>query len=428
MEENNDKKNEGFGSQIAMGAQAAKDVKTLGKTAAYAASGNVVGAAKEIAKNPKIFLRIIAGFLIFCMMLLLCIMSIPSMMWSVVEGVFASLGDIWDNAAGTTGNHLTDAALQVFNFIGGVADSLGDKIKNLFSSAWGAIKGFIFGSDSDSSAQNLEPTEAGVMTGLDEEKQKENFEDLCTRTSKRYLDRYFDLLEEVKKDSNARAWQYDDYSMTLVTPYPSVQQITWTDALLSPIDSKKKYESFYTQTKKAAVEILAAYSVQRSGSIGNDVKWSEYSDWLGARNVDGFGPFGLDTYRVNGWLTDCVKWQGTFMTQPNYERMMHDMEEAKRASDDQDSFDEEKWLSDHLGDYEQYQESVLNRFLKHDPDGPVIKEWETTDSKGNVTTHCHATYTIIRAEVSDVGKDVMEFQEGVRTKEYDDSIFNTTDE
>lgn len=419
--------NKSGGSKIAMGAKAARDARTLSKTAAHAATGNVPGVAVEVAKNPKIFIRIIAGILLFCFFLLMMVMSIPSMMWSVVEGVFASIGQIWDNASGTTGNHITDSALQVFNFIGGVTESLGNTIKDLFSSAWGAIKGFIFGSESSTHNETLEASEAGVMTGIYTDSQIENFDDICTRTSKRYLDRYYDLLDEIKKDSDARSRMYDDYSVTIITPYPSVQQISWTDMLLSPIESKEKYESFYNQTKRAAVEILAAYTVQHSGGIGNGVKWSEYSDWLGARNVDGFGPFGLDEYRVNGWLTDCVSWQGTFMTQPDYERMMNDMEKAKQASGDPTTFDEEKWLDDHLADYEDKQESVLNRFLKHDPNGPAIEEWTTTDSEGHTTTHCRATYSILKADVSDVGQDVMEFQEGVRTKDYDESIFNGTE-
>lgn len=415
----------GSGSKIAMGSRAARDIRTLNNAAANAASGNVIGAAVEVAKNPKIFTRIIAVILLACFLLLMCIMSIPSMMWSVVEGVIASLGDIWDNSAGTTGNHLTDAALQVFNFIGGVTKSLGDTIKNLFADAWGSFTGFIFGNE-DNENEDLVASESGVLTGLEEDAQKENFEDICTRTSKRYLDRYYDLLDEIKKDSAIRSLMYDDYTLTIVTPYPSVQQISWIDMLLSPIESKKKYESFYNQTMRAAVEILSAYTVQRSGSIGYDVKWSEYSDWLGARNVDGFASFGLDKYRVDGWLTDCVRWQGTFMTQPDYERMMHDMEKEKQASSAPESFDEEKWLDDHLADYKDQQESVLNRFLKHDPNGPDIVEWTTTDTQGNVTTHCRATYTIMKADVSDVGQDVMEFQEGVRTKEYDESIFTGT--
>lgn len=421
-------KDNGTGSRIAMAARTARDARTLGKTAAYAASGNVAGAAVEVAKNPQVFLKIIVAIVLVISMVLLCIMSIPSMMWSVAEGVFDSVATMWDDAAGTTGNHITDSLLQVVNFMKEVQHDitakLADSIKNVFSNAWGAVKNFFLG-DNDGSSENLEATEEGLMTGINEEAQKENFDDICTRTSKRYLDRYCALLEEVEKDSAVRATMYDDYSMTLVTPYPSVQHITWLDMLLSPEDTKKKYESFFNQTKRSAVEILAAYTVQHSGAIGEDVKWSEYSDWLGAENVDGFGPFGLEKYRVNGWLTECVKWQGTFMTQPDYEIMLHDMEEDRKASGiSYADFDKNEWLDEHLADYEDKQESVLNRFLQHDPAGPKLVEWTTTSSDGStVVTHCHATYTIQKVSMEDVGKDVMDFQEGFRNENYDSQLF-----
>lgn len=418
-----DKKDKGAGSGIPMAVGTARDARSLSKAAAHAASGNAAGVAVEVAKNPQVFLKIIVAIVLVISMLLLCIMSIPSMMWSVAEGVFDSIATMWDEAGGTTGNHITDNLLQVVNFIKGIETSIADTIKNAFSSAWGAVKNFFLG-ENDGSSENLEATEEGLMSGIDEEAQKENFDDICTRTSKRYLDRYCALLEEVEKDSAVRATMYDDYSMTLVTPYPSVQRITWLDMLLSPEETKQKYESFFNQTKRSAVEILAAYTVQHSGAIGEDVKWSEYSDWLGAENVDGFGPFGLKKYKVNGWLTECVEWQGTFMTQPDYEIMLHDMEEDRKASGISSAdFDKNAWLDEHLADYEDKQESVLNRFLQHDPNGPKLVEWTTTSSSGNTITHCRATYTIQKASMENVGKDVMEFQEGFRNQGYDSELF-----
>lgn len=391
---------------------AARDAQTLAKAGGNLAAGNAVGAAAEVAKNPGIIVRIIAVIALVLFLVMACLMSLPNMIWSTAEGVGASVSDRWDEADGTTGNHLIDAFMQPLNFFGNAASSF----TSWFSSLW-----------NDDKDDGLTVTEDGVLAASEQDALVATTEDMVRRTSKRLLQRYSALVKEIEADSATRAGQYDHYTMTILSPYPELTTMTAGDTVKTPKELEEKYPSFFASVKPDSARLLAAYTVQKSGGIGTKVKWSEYSDWLGAENIKGFGDLWKDYYQVSAWQTRCCYWQGTYMTQPNYERMLHAMD-TERGAEQWDDEKKDKWIQEHRETYQEYQTSVLNGVLQHDPAGPSLTVWTEIVGEGedqHTETFCSAIYTIKRATITDVGKDVMQFQEGRRDTTYDDELFSS---
>ena len=84
---------------IKMGAETAKTVKTVAKAGAQAASGNVVGAAVSVLKDPHT-LRLILIIILIPVLLIACIgviflYALPTAIFESVSSYFASLGEEW---------------------------------------------------------------------------------------------------------------------------------------------------------------------------------------------------------------------------------------------------------------------------------------------------------------------------------------------
>ena len=117
-----------------MSADTAHNMKTLAKAGAKAAAQDYIGAAVEVAKDPKLIKRIIAIILIpvlvFAVMSVLFLYSLPTMIFEAVATWFSAEAELFRQ---------TRYDGQASTALGALAHAAGAVIKDVAVQLWGAI-------------------------------------------------------------------------------------------------------------------------------------------------------------------------------------------------------------------------------------------------------------------------------------------------
>lgn len=284
---------------VRMGQNTAKAAKTISKAAAEAASGNFIGAAATVLKDPETMKRILILLLIpvllFAMIGVLFLYALPISIYEVVVSYLEEVSEEWRQQVYEGGGDINFQAILATIRIGG--EVVGDffqgiwtGIKNLFTEDAGGDAGSTIDSVSDSAIE-LQVTQV-------EASEKQTLQKKIDACIQKIDSRAEEIEESILKQEDKIA-----------------------SAVAAHFNSKGEYDSFNVQvqvsrnsmSQDGAIQLLSLYTVQRGASL-EELKLSDLMRWLGwydSRNT------GKTTFTMNGIGVSCdVKtWNGTFLPQ-----------------------------------------------------------------------------------------------------------------
>lgn len=284
---------------VRMGQGTAKAAKTISKAAAEAASGNLIGAAATILKDPetmkRILILLLLPILLFAMVGVLFLYALPISIYEVVVSYLEEVSEEWRQQVYEGGGDINFQAILATIRIGG------SLVGDFFQSIWTGIKSFFTedaGGDTGSTIDTVSDSAIELQVTQVEDSEKQTLQkkiDAC-------IQKIDTRAEEIEKSILA-------------------QESKISSAVASHFNGDGEYDSFNVQvqvsknsmSQDGAIQLLSLYTVQRGASL-DDLKLSDLMRWLGwydSRDT------GTTTFTMNGIGVSCnVKtWNGTFLPQ-----------------------------------------------------------------------------------------------------------------
>lgn len=358
MAENENKK-----SGAKQAADAAKTAVNVAKGAGRMAAGDVIGGAKDIAKDGNVQ-KIIVGVVGFITAMIVMMTSVvPSVLFTPSEDAFS-------------GEH---SFLEVLKQ---PVDSIGDFLKSIFGNKDTDTEKSMIDSDSIQVLADNTTTDAENAS----ESAKNTMNNMLKETKERFNKRHEELIKEIEADFATR-------------PNGSVKTVN--DAVTSGA----------TTSDKEAVNLLCLYSTQNDSNVIN-VDFNDYLDWLGTADkgwfrrttVDKGGPAEeQDKWKKSNWNVKPTYWDGTMLPQ----KEMDEINAEKKKYD----FDKQEFKNTFEDKYGDKATSALQQLCSLEPD---IKEEkiEVKDENGNVvSSYMNYTYTIKVKSSDEIKSDFVNFDE-----------------
>ena len=269
-------------------AETARAVAGAAKAATKAIAGDVVGAAKEFIKNPKILLVILAPFLVLIFLFVGIAMMIGTGIWAAAENITSSYSENYAEELEKAGIESGGSAFYLYNSGSDVMGSaIVDTIKGVFTS----IKDhFVDGEDATNT--ELDPEGEGKYSSQDMEDTVE-----AIVNDKAMMAAVRTRLDMIKTRVAQRGEQIKEVAMSQYEPeiignmaadiasriednpflYAGIGNVTFD------IDT-----SCFELTDLQALKILCAYSVQHDADITEVDMWDlmDYLGWYGISSTD----------------------------------------------------------------------------------------------------------------------------------------------
>lgn len=296
-------KNQSLANEIATSAETAKNVAqaaaAAGKAVAKAASGNIAGAAVEVAKN-KTLRNIVLGIIIIALVLpLLTLYAMPSMIFSAIEDAINELAPEDIEVMSMSGNSFIDLVLNVGYWTKTLVGMFTfDPWADLFS----MIKSWFNEGEVGESDDTMSFGDEVFQTTWSEDAATSTLQTevdyILARFDKR-REQYENLLDDIQSSFQlfhpAVSCDYDEFYVTTTFKAPEI-------------------------TEREAAQYIAAYSTQRGNSTDTtDLK--SVMSWIGYYN----GLWKTDHYTVlSGYRFSTYDWHGDYMPQYRYEQMLQD--------------------------------------------------------------------------------------------------------
>ena len=392
-----DKKGSGP-SGAKMAADTARAAKTLSKAAAKAGTGNLVGAAADLAKDPKTLQHILAVALGVILILTLVLASIPMLVYGAMEQFGEQVSEeLYSNSDGDIIYDSTLGPIQaVFGAFLKPLDTLGEGLANLVID----FKDFLQGNYSKAPEDGTEDDSETGLADLDafnsDQSNREAIQSKIAATENRILKRIDSLEAKLKSD----IWQAQALVQAADPDHGAAASGNMQISVTRP--------DLYLDS--LAVQALAAYTVQYGGNLNSiaDLDLGEYLKWLGYWAWSATGP-----------------WSGTFLPQPIQDAYLADLEALKCQGATQEEIDAQKDVI--MATYQDFGTALLNYLIVVDE--PVINVWAenisvdstTIDPEtGKETTHTSwvtvwystVTYNIRIVDVNTIASEVIGFWDG----------------
>lgn len=386
---------------IKMGAETAKTVKTVAKAGAQAASGNVVGAAVSVLKDPHT-LRLILIIILIPVLLIACIgviflYALPTAIFESVSSYFASLGEEWkENVYGGDGGILWAGVVESIKTGGRV---IGDAVSGI----WNGLVNFFTKDDAvndNSDKISDDGTELHITQEESAERETLNLKvDACIAKLEKRSEQIKDAITAQKSAINS--YFKDKYAGTYDV---------WDGTTINIVTNNL--------TRSDAVKLLSAYTVVNEASL-EGMELSDFMRWLGyykettGKNTD------FDLGGNKGITAHAKTWCGTFMPQYLVEQMKQDIEICKEEANDY--FAEESSTQNAIKqieeDYESYQGPAVDLLLVVDcPDFNTVHAtyYTKTTLLGKKVVHCSVSIPISigTRSVDSLAYDIIGFWDG----------------
>ena len=290
-----EKENErsGLNQAAQSAATAARAGKAIAKAAGKAASGNVVGAAKEIALNETTRTIILSVIVALLAIPILVFAAIPTTLFGAMEDVSSGMDQ-------SIVSDLTDAGKNVEDYLNdapGVSGEVGGRTRESFlSSITKKIQSFFHPSAETSDKVSYDNSAYYVMR--DEAKAKETLQynadkiiDLFEKRKSQYSDLLDDIVDDFAETPPAKASDYDHYNVTSEFQAPDI-------------------------TINEAIQFMCVNAVQGGNGttaigLSDLLSWIGYSDSLWRKT---------DRYTVDGRSFYTYDWSGDFIPQYLFEQ------------------------------------------------------------------------------------------------------------
>lgn len=400
------------GNAVKMGKDAAKTAKTVGKAAAQAASGNVVGAAVTALKDPAV-VRIMLLVFLFPVILLVTVIifflyALPTAIFEAVTSYLDKIAEDW-----AQGVYSSDGGV----IMAGIVESLksgGRIIADAVSTAGAFVADLWNGLTSWFTADS--------SSGSDGQRVDDNIETLD--------DQALHVTQNEQAETETLLAKVDACRQKI-----SLRQNQIRDAILGKQGAinglfKKKFEGTYDLwggttlnviapeiSQSEAIRLLSAYTVVEGASL-QDMRLSDFLKWLGYyREFTGDHTvfnLGGDTLFVNA----AVKtWCGTFMPQYLVEQRNQDIEAiVKEKVEKKEEYDQDEIRAEVKRQYEQYQGPATDLLMVVNcPDFTTIQPQYSTVKSGDkelVVCSVSVVISIETRSVDSLASDVIGFWAG----------------
>lgn len=399
---------------VRMGTDAARSAKTIGKAAAQAASGNVVGAAASILKDPKILrmllIIILSPIIFLAAIIIVFLYALPTAIFEAVSSYVNQVVEDWQE-----GVYSSDSGIFVAGFIETIKQGgriIGDALNTAGEFLVGVWNGLTSWFTADSS------------TGDEGERVDDNIEELdeeSLHVTQSELAETNTLLEKVRACQDKISLRQSQIRSAIQSNQTAINLIfqdkfdgtydVWGGTTLNIMAPEI--------SQSEAIRLLSAYTVTEGASL-QDMRLSDFLKWLGYyREFSGSNTkfkLGGDTLYI--W-TSVKTWCGTFMPQYLVEQRNQDIQakiEEKIANGEE--YDEAEIRAEVKKEYEQYQGPATDLLLTVDcPDFdtviPTYTEVPSADGEGTDTVcSVSITITIGTRSVSDLATNVIGFWSG----------------
>lgn len=282
-------------SAIQMGKNAAQTAKTIAKTASEAATGNVVGAATTLLKDPetlkKILLFILIPIMVFSLLVVCFLYALPSAIYETVTSYFAGIAEDWESATyGSDGDVVWAGVVASIKVAGEV-------VSDAAQGLWNSFVGLFKGSSDDDGTEELstDGTELHVTQ--------------VEAATKETLNRKLDLASaKIDKRVEQLETSLRGASSSISTYFSNLYADTCDVWAGTTIDIQTQ-----SLSKSDAVTLLSLYTVITETAT-KPMALSDFAKWLGYYNASSSKRTQLDIGN-SGIVVEVIGWDGTFMPQ-----------------------------------------------------------------------------------------------------------------
>ena len=296
---------------IKMGKDTAKAAKTVSKVASQAASGNYVGAAVSLLKDPQTLKKILVIILFPVMLLILFLYALPTIIYEAVVAYFDGIVDEWNNYTYAEGHDALWGGIWATIRAGGtIIGDAASAVGRAAAHAWNWVVS-LFSSEPANKAEN--GTSIDVPT--DEDMHVAQIESAERSVLLRKIKVCMDKVNAREKGI-VRTLNNDRGKMvSAVKNYLSSTYGLPSDKIIVNVSIASEELS-----EDAAIEMLALYTAQTGASL-EDIKDADLMKWMGWYNsLDSdywiFWQKEVKYSVLDGTVTGAVPiWNGTFIPQ-----------------------------------------------------------------------------------------------------------------
>lgn len=351
---------------IKMSKDAAKAAQTIAKAGAKVASGNYVGAAVDVIKDPEtmktIILIVLAISLILSFVVVAFLYALPTAIFEAASRFFDNIKEQYESIK-YSNEHGTSVIMNVIDCVTHITDNA---VRNFLSGLWSNVKNFFLGLfNSTNQTENMSDDGYELTVIQQEAAEKLAVIQKIVAANDKYLIRAKEVNDAIigKKDNLTAVVQDhfagDGYITSDVTVSGTIlhmgtdgtiaesiirrlsdivrdmENISGPDSLAQMETKMQEFDDivqneFFEDANYDGVNILSLLLTQQGGSL-TDMKMSDFMRFLGYYDdtCENNTKFELSPTTDNSLVASVQDWKGTFM--PQY--LMEEMEslQAKRT-------------------------------------------------------------------------------------------------